>query len=368
MAEEDIKNDNNVDARKISLERGPNVRVFLTEDKQITRKDARAIVRFIQDNKKKGLRVFVAGGARSGNSEIFAEEAYKLGRTIGEMGFKLDFGLSSKGIMWAVARGVLEVYSEQGGDISKESAANLPINAITTDLYMAYYENDAVINKVSNIIVAKSLEERKRKLLEADFVVFASGGLGTLDELAYDCVAMQDGMLPLKPLIIFNIDGYFYHLMEFLKETAAKGFADRMPFIVVDNAEEAEVVFETLKDAYTKKDGKGIKMSQLYSKIRQIIYDLPFIMKQKKAFPNKTVKMILNRIKKIKEKGSEEDNAMLQTAIEEAYLEKEIERMYTRLARAAKDVSKQGEKLDKLVKRKKDNTITSKLERKISPS
>ncbi len=231
-------NENEKNLEKMMLERSKPIKPgALVEEKDITRTDAKAIVKFIQDNKKKGLRVFVAGGSRSGNSEIFADAAYDLGRRIGKLGLKLDFGLSSKGIMWAVARGVLEEYASQG---LKVEGSNAPINAVTTDVYLSYYEKDAIINKVSNIIVAKSLEERKIKLLEADFVVFASGGLGTLDELVYDCVAMQDGMIPIKPFIIYNIDGFFYHLMEFLKEIYAKGFADRMPFIVVDNADEAE--------------------------------------------------------------------------------------------------------------------------------
>lgn len=53
-----------------------------------------------------------------------------------------------------------------------------------------------------------TLENRKIKLLEADIVVFAPGGVGTLDELAYDCVAMQDGFLKTKPFIIYNVNGF----------------------------------------------------------------------------------------------------------------------------------------------------------------
>ena len=46
-----------------------------------------------ENSSEGGIRVFVAGGSRSGNNEIYTKEAYNLGRRIMQMGFKLDFGL-----------------------------------------------------------------------------------------------------------------------------------------------------------------------------------------------------------------------------------------------------------------------------------
>ena len=125
--------------------------------------------------------------------------------------------------------------------------------SVTTQVYYDLYpHDDAIIGQIEDVILAKTLEERKQKLLNADFVVFAPGGVGTLDELAYDCVAMQDGFLPIKPFILFNVDGYFHHLVEYLKAIAAKGFADPLPFIVVDDSNELSVVFRLLKLRYKK--------------------------------------------------------------------------------------------------------------------
>ena len=205
-------------------------------------KSPKAIEAFVEENSSKGLRVFVAGGARSGNDTIYAEEAYNLGRQIVKMGLKLDFGLSNSGIMGAVARGVLDTWNHM---FCNNGA--LPIKAVTTNDYFCLYpQDDELLKQISDVIFAKTLEERKQKLLNADFVVFAPGGVGTLDELAYDCVAMQDGFLGIKPFILYNIDGYFYHLLEYLKKIAIKGFASPIPFIVVDNSQEIEIVFRLL--------------------------------------------------------------------------------------------------------------------------
>lgn len=68
---------------------------------------------FIEQNKEEGLRVFVAGGSRSGNNEIYVDEAYNLGKQIIKMDFKLDFGLANSGIMGAVARGVFDGWNKK---------------------------------------------------------------------------------------------------------------------------------------------------------------------------------------------------------------------------------------------------------------
>ena len=298
---------------------------------------------FIKQNQEDGIRVFVAGGSRAGNDDIYVDEAYNLGRQIVKMDFKLDFGLSNKGIMGAVARGVLDKWNEKNC-----SSQNFPIQGITTEEYYRLYPSDDDLIKKTDVIVAKTLEERKQKLLAADFVVFAPGGVGTLDELAYDCVAMQDGLLTIKPFIIYNVNGFFHHLLEFLKSISQTGFADPVPFIVVDNNEELEIAFRLLKLRYNK-----CKNSQeAYANARQLVYELPYFYKIKSQ-ENIFVEDILNRIEEIKLNGNEQEKQTLNDDIETAYLEKEIERMYDRLAKTGKDTSVVSDKLTRLKLRKK---------------
>ncbi len=300
---------------------------------------------FLKANGQDGLRVFVAGGSRSGTEPVYVEEAYNLGRKIVKLGFKLDFGVSNSGIMGAVARGVLDGWNKK----KNADGAKSPIQGVTTEAYYELYpKDDELLCQIDNLIFAKTLEERKQKLLNADFVVFAPGGVGTLDELAYDCVAMQDGFLDFKPFIFYNIDGYFHHIMEYLKEIALKGFADPMPFIVVDNSEEIGIVLRLIKQRYTHKmDGK-----EAYAKVRELIYDLPYFIK-KKTDDNVFVEDIDAEISRIRTSGSPEEKQELEAAVEQAYLEKEIERMYERLAKTGRDTSVVSDKLTKLKKRRK---------------
>ncbi|MBR1649240.1 MAG: LOG family protein [Alphaproteobacteria bacterium] len=305
---------------------------------------SKSIEAFAEQNSAEGLRVFVAGGARSGNDEIYVDEAYNLGRQIVKMKLRLDFGLSNSGIMGAVARGVVDEWNK----IYCNSDLKSPIQGITTNDYFCLYpHDDKLLNQISDIFVAKTLEERKQKLLKADFVVFAPGGVGTLDELAYDCVAMQDGFLNLKPFILYNIDGFFYHLLEYLKQISAKGFAEPLPFIVVDNSLELEVVFRLLKLHYVESQDKKIA----YGNTRELIYELPYFLK-KKTDSHIHVEDIIAEMEKIRECGSEEEKQELAGEIEQAYLEKEIERMYERLAKTGRDTSVVSDKLTRLKQRR----------------
>lgn len=309
----------------------------------IKMKNKEFIESFVEANEQEGLRVFVAGGARSGNDEVYVEEAYKLGRQIVKLDFKLEFGLSSSGIMGAAARGVIDAWRE------KQKGEKIPISGVTTKEYYELYDKDAdVIKDIETVIVASTLEERKNSLLKADFVVFTPGGVGTLDELAYDCVAMQDGFIDLKPIILLNVQGYFYHLVEYLKHMSAEGFADPIPFIIAQDAEELGLVFRLLKIRYNKAGD----MKELYSRVRQLIYELPYVLKRKE---DKTlyVEHVVKEMDDIVHNGTAEERQELAAEIEKAYLEKEIERMYERLAKTGKNTAVVSEKLEQLKARKK---------------
>lgn len=303
---------------------------------------------FAEENSQEGLRVFVAGGSRAGMDDIYVEEAYNLGRQIARMDFKLDFGLSSSGIMGAVARGVLDGWN-------KKKCKTTPIQGITTKEYYSLYQTDEILGQIEDVIVAQTLEERKQKLLNADFVVFAPGGVGTLDELAYDCVAMQDGLLPIKPFILYNVNSFFHHMVEYLKEISAKGFADPVPFIIVDDSDELSIVFRLLKLRYKK----GKTTAEVYAATRQLIYELPYFIKKK---PDSSVHVedIIADMQNASLHGTAEERQELANEIELAYLEKEIERMYDRLSKTGRDTSIVSDKLANLKKRKKENAKNKK--------
>lgn len=333
---------------KLSLIRGSALMERAARKSPNTIKKSKAVKAFIDQNKQGLTRVFVAGGSRSGKDAIYEDEAFALGRQIGKKRYRLDFGLSSKGIMGAVARGVLTGWSETNQKLSTDKV----IHAVTTKEYLALYQSDSIIDEVSDIIVSHTLEERKQQLLGADFVIFAPGGVGTLDELAYDCVAMQDGFLNFKPFILFNVQGFFYHLLEYLKEIQKEGFASNIPFIVVDDSFEALVAFDMIELFYKSEINKNPTHAK--SILNRLVYLLPYIIHQRQTNPEQTTKEILKMIETVLNKGDIEKQRALEEDIEKAYLSKEIERLYERLAKAGKDTANVSDKLQRLKNRYKN--------------
>ena len=290
------------------------------------------------NTKKTNLRVCVSGGHSSGDDPIYEQETYEMGRLIAKLGFRLDYGFSNSGVMGAVAKGVLdewETHKELYDGIS-------PIVGITTQEYYDLYEKDALLEKVTDVVLTDTIENRKKKLFDADIIVFAPGGVGTLDELAYDCVAMQDGFIKTKPFIVYNINGFFYHILEYLKEMVKSGFAQPVPFIVVDNNEELEIAFRLLKLRYN--DCESFK--EAYYHARQLAYELPYFIKKKVG--KVWVEHLISEMQNIEQSGTMEQKRALHDEIEKAYLEKEIARMYDRLAKAGRDTAVVSDKLTKL--------------------
>ena len=292
-------------------------------------------------NSKKTIRVFVAGGARPGNNPKYEKETYNLGVVIGRHDYQLTFGLSSRGIMGAVAKGVLESWKQKDKKLVK------PIQGVTTEHYQSLYPEDDMLGDLTDVIVAHTLEERKKSLLNADFVVFAPGGLGTLDELAYDCIAMQDGLLKVKPFVLFNVDGFFHHLLEYLKDIHLKGFSDQMPFIVVDNVFETEVAFAMIAHYRLKIKDK----QKAATVVEKIIHELPYVIEQRQKNPGVSIGTILRDKDSIFKSDDLAAKQALSRNIETAYLTKEIQRMYDRLATTGRDTALVSHKLSTLKER-----------------
>ena len=226
----------------------------------------------------------------------------------------------------------------------------MPILGVTTEHYQKLYPDDVLLEGMMDVVVSHTLEERKQNLLSADFVVFAPGGLGTLDELVYDCIAMQDGLLEVKPFILFNVDGFFHHLLEYLKDINLKGFSDQMPFIVVDNVFEMEVAFAMISAYRTRiRDKKHAPRV-----VEKIIHELPYVIEQKRKHPSLSVSTLLRNKDQLFKRAGLRAKQALARKIETAYLNKEIQRMYDRLATTSRDTALVSHKLDVLKERMKN--------------
>ena len=184
-----------------------------------------------------------------------------------------------------------------------------------------------------------------------EFVEIITARAVSLDVSSDGRATLQDGLLQVKPFIFYNVDGFFHHLLEFLKFIALEGFAEPMPFIVVDDDRELSIVFRLFKYRYNK---KVQTTSEAYENARKLAYELPYFLKRK-TDSSVHIEDLVAEVDTIMAQGTEDDKNRLAEEFEQAYLEKEIERMYERLAKTGRDTSIVSDKLTNLKKRRKSH-------------
>lgn len=133
--------------------------------------------------------------------------ARALGEQIAAHGLRLVYGGSHLGLMGELADAVLL----QGGHVT----------GIVPELLV---EKEAAHRGLKDLRIVGSMHERKALMAAlSDGFVAMPGGFGTLDELCEMLTWGQIGSHE-KPIVLFNYDGYFDHLVRFLDHAVVEGF------------------------------------------------------------------------------------------------------------------------------------------------
>ena len=175
------------------------------------------------------LCVFCASSAHVDEKYIHA--AREIGRLCAEHGWTLVNGAGSEGLMGATSDGC----QEAGGKV---------VGIIPRFMVIRGWMRHGLDQEV----IAKDMAERKQMLRDwADAVLVLPGGLGTMEEMFETITQKQLGMFN-KPIIIFNQDGYYDLLVEWLTHCQEEHFlryeGDDSLWTVANSVEE---VFENLE-------------------------------------------------------------------------------------------------------------------------
>lgn len=146
-------------------------------------------------------------GSSAGNNPRFIQEAADFGRKCAQNGITLYYGGASIGLMAAAAN---EVLRNGGHVIGIAPDFFKPSNVLATNL--------------EEMILVKSMSERKQLLeKKADAFVVFPGGYGTMDEL-FEVVTDAQLGLHKKPIILYNLEGYYDPLLAQLHRFEQDGF------------------------------------------------------------------------------------------------------------------------------------------------
>ena len=153
------------------------------------------------------MNIVVYLGARTGKNPLFREKARELGAWIAGQGHRLIYGGSAIGLMGELADAALSA----GGEV--------------TGVEPRFFV-DAVLQHqgVQELIVVETMQERKQKMISlGDAFIAFPGGTGTLEEIS-EIISMTCLGLTDKPCIIYNINGYYNILADYLDQMVAEGF------------------------------------------------------------------------------------------------------------------------------------------------
>lgn len=146
----------------------------------------------------KSIAVFCASS--DGNSSIYLEKAYELGKTLATNGYRLVYGGASVGCMGAVARGAVD----HGGKV----IGVLPH-------FLA--KREIAQNDLDDLIMVDSMHERKLKMNQlSDACISLPGGFGTMEEF-FEMITWGQLGLHQKPSALLNVNGFYDHLIAQLK-------------------------------------------------------------------------------------------------------------------------------------------------------
>ena len=153
----------------------------------------------------------------------YREAVAALGTEIGKLGHTLVFGGYDTGLMGEAARSVRAAGGTVVGVVPDD------VNSFMT---RDVFESDAT-HAVSNIT------QRMRLMCDlADAFVVAPGAFGTLEELFVALVEQKIASGEKKPIVLYNVDGFYDWFDELCQKTVNEGLmtsADRALFTIEAN-------------------------------------------------------------------------------------------------------------------------------------
>ena len=159
----------------------------------------------------KNISVFC--GAHEGNNPRYAEDAKKIGEILAAKGINVVFGGGNVGLMKIVSDAALDNGVDAIG-IGLESLHNLEL----------------VNPRLKNQIITKTLLDRKGEFMKrSDAFIVLPGGVGSLDELAEIMANNQLGLIN-KPVGLLNTEGYYDHLLSWMKKAVEEDFITQANF------------------------------------------------------------------------------------------------------------------------------------------
>ncbi|WP_099866469.1 TIGR00730 family Rossman fold protein [Pararhizobium haloflavum] len=149
-------------------------------------------------------------GSQPGRDEAYRAAGKALGRAIAAHGMRLVYGGGTRGVMGAVADGVMS-----GGGA---------VTGIIPEFLMEKEATKHALGQLDELVVTADMHQRKHTMFErSDAFVTLPGGIGTLEEIVEIMTWAQLGRHT-KPMVLADIGGFWDPLVRLMDHMSAEGF------------------------------------------------------------------------------------------------------------------------------------------------
>ena len=169
-------------------------------------------------------RIAVYCGSSTGTNGIYRDQVAMLGKYLAKKGIEIIYGGGKVGLMGILANAALNA----GGKVTGVIPEFLHVKEVAHD-------------NLTKMFPVASMHQRKALIDNmSDGVIALPGGFGTLDEL-FEMLTWGQLGLHQKPVGIFNINGFFTHVINAIDNMVHEGFlnnTNREMVLISDDIEE----------------------------------------------------------------------------------------------------------------------------------
>lgn len=191
------------------------------------------------------MNICVYGSATDRIDPKYIKAGETLGAALAKHGHTVVFGGGGGGMMGAVARGVR---SADGKLIGIAPSFFIGPEGIRVD--------GKLFDGCTEFHFTDTMRERKQMLEDlSDAFIVTPGGIGTYDEF-FEILCLKQLDRHNKPVLLYNVSGYYDHLIKMLEKTAEENFMKSKAlelFVKSDDPETAIKYLETYSPADDEK-------------------------------------------------------------------------------------------------------------------
>ena len=153
------------------------------------------------------MNICVYGASSNDIDKEYILKTEELGKKLALNGHKIVYGGGNGGLMGAVSRGALE----SGGYVL----------GVAPEFFK---EMGVLEEKCSEFVFTETMRERKQIMEDnSDAFVVTPGGIGTFEEF-FEILTLKQLSRHTKPIVLFNINGYYDFVDEIISASVKKKF------------------------------------------------------------------------------------------------------------------------------------------------